>query len=240
MSAKFPHFAFLIALGLVLVALPFGPQMIFTPGIDVAHAEKGGNGNGGGNSGGNGNAGGGNASSTAGGGNANSLGKKPEIIEANAGGSEQSQLGRWNAAKPYDHPAIQAHILNGNFKGTIGMVAAYHVAQQAMDEVQDAYALPAGSQLAPPADLAAAFALATTITGVAVDPLQTTYTADEVAWAAQLLSNAAQLQINYDSAVADLTAAEETMDQYSNREDWAIIRATVRTKMGLADENDLL
>ena len=43
--------------------------------------------------------------------------------------SKKSALGRWNAVKPIDHPAVQAHIRNGNFNGTIGLNAAYVLAQ---------------------------------------------------------------------------------------------------------------
>ena len=105
---------------------------------DQAFAAKGGNGKG--NGGGNGNAGG--NSSSAGGNSAKS--GKAKSDDATDGTSlasltgsgkktkgldHPSSLGRWNATKNFEHPSIQAHVRNGKFNGTIGMLARFGLAQ---------------------------------------------------------------------------------------------------------------
>ena len=110
-----------VAVGALLIAAPDPGNIGGASLYDPAFAEKGGNGKGGG---------GGNSN------NGRSAGKdggSPNATTNFAGDltdpSHPSMLGRWNAAKPADHPAIQAHIRNGNFQGTIGMIAAYAYAE---------------------------------------------------------------------------------------------------------------
>ena len=63
--------------------------------------------------------------------------KKTEVAATeDAAPSKKSALGRWNAVKPIDHPAVQAHIRNGNFNGTIGLNAAYVLAQTEYDTLE--------------------------------------------------------------------------------------------------------
>ena len=73
--------------------------------------------------------------------------KKTEVAATeDAAPSKKSALGRWNAVKPIDHPAVQAHIRNGNFNGTIGLNAAYVLAQDTYNKVQEAEAIKAEAE----------------------------------------------------------------------------------------------
>jgi hypothetical protein len=73
--------------------------------------------------------------------------KKTEVaVTEDAAPSKKSALGRWNAVKPIDHPAVQAHIKNGNFNGTIGLNAAYVLAQDTYNKVQEAEAIKAEAE----------------------------------------------------------------------------------------------
>lgn len=186
---------------------------------------KNGNGKGNGNGNGKGNAGGngGNANSGQGGGKGLGNNKLGLVLANSNEDAEAASLGRWNAAKPFDHPAMQAHIRNGDFTGTIGMMARYIVAQNALNDMQ-----------ADP-EFIARLAEAQTILDVeAADPAQTAYTGEQIA-AAQALTD------SYDSALSALAKAETLMARYSNRAPWEEIRTTVRLKLGLdPEENDLL
>jgi hypothetical protein len=249
--------AFSLLLGAALIAAPSISNLGTDQPYDQAQAAKGGNGKG---KGGNGGAGG----SNAGGGNSSPGGTETDLASTTPKGSEKvtakelalsdptapahpSMLGRWNAAKPIDHPAIQAHIRNGKFNGTIGMVAAYASAQTTYNGLE--------------ADIAAAEDLLASADPVALQESLTT--ALETAGYVDLQSykdaavtdpavEAALDDIEaYDNAVAvvaagtqaldDLASAEATMETYSNRSPWSEIRDDVRTKMGLdPTENDLV
>jgi hypothetical protein len=178
-----------------------------------------GNGNGKGNSGGNaGNANSGNSGSKGLGNN-----KLGIVLATSDQGAEASSLGRWNAARPFSHPVIQAHIRNGNFTGTIGLMARYIVAQNALNDMQ---ANPEFSL-----KLAEAQAI---VDLEAADPAQTTFSDEQIAAAQALIDS-------YDSAVSGLAKAETLMARYSNRAPWEEIRDVVRLKLGLDPaENDLL
>lgn len=203
-------------------ALFLSPLHISQSGSLAYQPAEAGKGNGKGNGNGNGNAGGNGGSANPGNSGDQSLGKKPELVLAGQG-AEASSLGRWNAAKPFDHPAIQAHIRNGNFNGTIGMMAGYIVAQNTLNDMQ------ADPELA--AKLAEAQAI---LDAEAADPAQTTYTDEQIAAAQALIDG-------YNSAVSSLAEAEALMDRYSNRAPWEEIRTAVRLKLGLDPaENDLL
>ncbi len=165
-----------------------------------------------------------------------------------------SQLGRWNAAKPITHPAIQAHIRNGNFKGTIGMVAGYAVAQTnyndlagdlaaaqaVIDAATAANTLALALEAAGYADVGAydsAVALSPPIAAIDQAKLdlggQSVPTTEQIAAANSALKQG-------EVALADLAAAEANMEAYSNRAPWSEIRDDVRARMGLDPaENDL-
>lgn len=220
----------LVAALLGATALLLSPLHVSSSGSLAYQPAEAGNGNGKGNGNGNGN-GKGNAGGN-GGGNANSgksggqgLGdNKLGLVLANSNDdAEAASLGRWNAAKPFDHPAMQAHIRNGDFTGTIGMMARYIVAQNTLNDMQ-----------ADP-EFIARLAEAQTILDVeAADPAQTAYTGEQIAAAQALIDS-------YDSALSALAKAETLMDRYSNRAPWEKIRTTVRLKLGLdPEENDLL
>ena len=232
MTVKIPRLTSAVSLALLVLAAPLGSVQFLTFGSGIALADKGGNG--GGNGGGGQSSGGGGAAHASA--NSNFSSQKSTAKGSNAapqvqvakvqGPAEASLLGRWNAAKPYDHPAIQAHIANGNFKGTIGMVANYLVAQKAVDDLQGDPDFAANLTLAN-ATLAAQAAYL-------LDNTLTPPTAEELAWATGFVAQA-------DGAMDALASAEATMAEFSNRGDWADIRGVVRTRMGLLpDENDLV
>ena len=120
-----------VAVGTLLIAAPSPGNIGSASLFDQALAEKGGNGKGRG--GGNSNNGGNRSAGKNGGSNATTnfatdqTGEQKDLALTDP--SHPSMLGRWNATKPLDHPAIRAHIRNGNFQGTIGMVAAYVYAE---------------------------------------------------------------------------------------------------------------
>jgi hypothetical protein len=212
---------------LVVVALLGATSLLLSPfhvsqsgslAYQVAEAGNG-KGNGKGNSGGNA----GNANSGNSGGKGLGNNKLGIVLATSNEGAEASRLGRWNAAKPFDHPAIQAHIRNGNFTGTIGLMARYILAQNTLNDMQ-----------ADP-DLAAKLAEAQAILDLeAADPEQTTYTDEQIAAAQALIDS-------YETAISSLAKAETLMARYSNRAPWEEIRDVVRLKLGLDPaENDLL
>jgi hypothetical protein len=254
-----------LALGTILILAPsladFGSEL----GYDQALAAKGGNGKG--KSAGQGNAG-----------NSQSAGKSSKSTKsttdvASVGATKQkskdkqlalsdptapahpSMLGRWNAAKPIDHPAIQAHIRNGKFNGTIGMVAAYAKAQSDYNSMEAdlaaAEATVAAGELAAALDLALKTAgyvngyadlQAYTDSGIAVAEVD----AAMAALGTQAVPTPDELQAAQDAidageqALDDLAAAEANMEAFSNRSPWSDIRDDVRVKMGLdPTENDL-
>jgi hypothetical protein len=265
-----------LALGAVLVLAPglgdVGPEFAY----DHALAAKGGNGKGNGHGAGNGKSGKGNnggKSASAGQSAGTSSSKSMQATADPAFGGKQknkdkqlalsdpdapahpSMLGRWNAAKPIDHPAIQAHIRKGKFNGTIGMIAAYAKAQSDYNSMEaslaDAQATVDAGEAAAALDQALKDAgyingyadlEAYRLSGV-VDP--------EVAAAIAALGeqavptpeelDAAQAVIAAgEQALDDLAAAEASMEAFSNRAAWSNIRDDVRAKMGLDPaENDL-
>jgi hypothetical protein len=266
---RIPSYLICLTLGAVIVTAPsltnIGSDSIY----DSALAEKGGNGNGKGNSGnkgGNKSAAASAASAAGAGGATNgsrqkSKDKQLAVTDLSAL-AHPSMLGRWNAAKPIDHPAIQAHIRNGKFNGTIGMVAAYAQAQANYDTYQQGLADlsvtdPAAAALAS-ALIAAGYtsveqyqaavlageaapvaaidtALAPTTTTTTTGETTTTPMSDAQIQAAEDL---ATLEV---TAFSDLTAAEANMEAYSNRAPWGEIRDAVRAKMELDPaENDLV
>jgi hypothetical protein len=121
-----------MGLGALLIAAPGLGNIGSASLYDQAFAEKGGNGKGGGGANSN-NGGDRSAGKNGGSPNAttnfasNQTGNQKQLALTDP--SHPSMLGRWNSAKPLDHPAIQAHIRNGNFQGTIGMIAAYVYAE---------------------------------------------------------------------------------------------------------------
>jgi hypothetical protein len=159
-----------------------------------------------------------------------------------------SMLGRWKAAKPITHPAIQAHIRKVKFKGTIGMLAHYGVAQTAYNELeaQAAAAATAATDLAAalmnagygnPAAFDAAAALAAHQAAAALNDTLADSQIDALIAASQNVPTAEEIA----SAQADLATAESNMAIYSNRAPWAEIRDDVRARMGLGPaENDLV
>jgi len=259
-----------------LLSLAFGALLIAAPGLDSAgdglsydqaFAAKGGNGKG--NGGGNGKGGssnrGGNSASARGGDTSSddttsvaSVGQGKQKMSAKElalsdplAPAHPSMLGRWNAAKPIDHPAIQAHIRNGNFKGTIGMVAAYASAQTAYKSMEaDLAAAQAALEGTDDATLQANLTAA--LTALSYPDLKAYETAVSAGAATDPAVEAAKAAIEaYESAesiveageqaLADLAAAEANMEAYSNRAPWSDIRDDVRTKMGLDPaENDLV
>ena len=159
-----------------------------------------------------------------------------------------SMFGRWNAAKPLTHPAMQAHIRNGNFNGTIGMLTHYGLAQTAYNELeaQAAAAATAATDLAAalmnagygdPAAFDAATALADYQTAAALDNTLVDSEINGLIAASQDVPTAEEIA----AAQADLAAAESNMAIYSNRAPWDEIRDDVRARMGLDPaENDLV
>ena len=158
-----------------------------------------------------------------------------------------SMLGRWNAAKPMTHPSMLAHIRNGNFNGTIGMLAAYGQAQTSYNDLQ--------------AQAAAAEAAATTLATELAKTPYLTVEAYEAALETPLLDGTQMAHIpalddaiaaaesapaaptadDMAASLADLDLAEANMEAYSNRAPWDQIRDDVRMRMGLdPEENDLV
>jgi hypothetical protein len=263
---------FSLALGAVMIVAPSLGNIGTDIAYDTALAAKGGNGKG--NGGGNGNTRG-NSQSAKGKGTSSATGGTTDVASVSAKGKQKtsakqlaltdplapahpSMLGRWNAAKPLDHPAIQAHIRNGKFNGTIGMVAAYAVAQTNYNSYQSNLAAAA---VADPAVAALATALTAAgyatvseynaaVTSGAAAPvaaietaiattdittgLTTTLTPEQIAAADTLATQGA-------TAFSDLSSAEANMEAWSNRSEWSVIRDDVRSKMDLDPmENDLV
>jgi hypothetical protein len=174
-------------------------------------------------------------------------------------------LGRWNAAKPITHPAIQAHIRNKNFKGTIGMLAGYAVAQQTYNDLEADIAAAQGvldtqkeaedSQKALDDALAAEGYTGPTETdprtaldkyeeAVAADPAATVQAVEDAKSALkeapteQEVAEANATLEAGEAALQELKDAEATMEAYSNRAPWSEIRDDVRVKMGLDPTED--
>lgn len=247
-----------LALGAAILVAPslsnIGSESIY----DSAFAAKGGNGKGNGKGGSKG------ASASKGSGNgadsqnttnfASTVASKKQKTNAKqlalsdpTAPAHPSMLGRWNAAKPITHPAIQAHIRNGNFNGTIGMVAAYAQAQATYNgleaDLAAAQAVVAASDLVTlETNLATALTTAgytdLTVYGTAgvVDPA-----VEAAKDAIEALAAAQEVIAQGEAALADLTLAEANMEAYSNRAPWIEIRDDVRARMGLDPvENDLV
>ena len=266
--------ALTLLLGVAVIAAPSLSNLGTDHLYDQAQAAKGGNGKG---KGGNGGDAGGSAGN--GGGNSSADGStETDLASTTPKGKEKvtakelalsdptapahpSMLGRWNAAKPIDHPAIQAHIRNGKFNGTIGMVAAYAHAQTTYNDMETdiatAEALLASTD---PAALQSSLATALQTAGYgdptafdAAAALQSYRTAvqdgtatEDAAIEAALgaidaYDNAVDVAAAGAQALDDLATAEGNMEAYSNRSSWIEIRDDVRTKMGLdPTENDLV
>jgi len=249
MHRKLP-FISSVALGAVMLVAPTLSNLSSDSIYDSAFAAKGGNGNGGAN--GNGNGGNGNGNGNANGGaigsggvastgatNKEKMSAKQLALTDPTAPAHPSMLGRWNATKPFGHPSIQAHIRNGNYNGTIGMLAAFGQAVNTMNTAQDAMAA------ADPAVMALAQALKTAgyssladyqaaaLPDASVDAAIATFggvlPSDTDITAAQALidQNA--------TAAADLEAAEGIMAAHSNRAPWGDIRDDVLVRMGLED-----
>ena len=236
-----------VALGTALIAAPnlgnLGSESFYAQ----AFAEKGGNGKGNGNQGSNGKSG---DTHAAGNGSAATNANQKQIALSDPlAPAHPSMLGRWNAAKPIDHPSIQAHIRNGNFDGTMGMIAAYAQAQAAYNSVQAQIATTQtalnGTDMATleaaltsalsgtPYDSVEAYDEAVTLDPNLADP--------EVEAAKQAIQdyNAAEaLVAAHELALDDLETAEANMAFYSNRALWSEIRDDVRAKMGLDPAED--
>jgi hypothetical protein len=253
-----------------LLTLAVGALLIASPGLDraggglsydQAFAAKGGNGKGNGGGNGNGassNRGGNSASSNRGGSNKSLQSFDSEDVTdvASLDGSNKktkgpdhpSSLGRWNATKDFMHPSIQAHIRNGNFNGTIGMLARFGLALNTLGGLQaqtDATAA-ASEQLAAALQLAgygvvdptipdAVFDLNAAITAyndaVIVDPTKANADIDAMIAASQALPSAEDLL----AAQTELTSAEAEMAAASNRAPWEEVRSVVIERLGLED-----
>jgi hypothetical protein len=266
---RIPSYLIYLTLGAVMVAAPNLTNIGTDSSYDSAWAAKGGNGkgNGGGKGGGKGNSKVSGKSASAGSASAGNIGVGAGKQKSNARSmalsdpslpAHPSMLGRWNAAKPIDHPAIQAHIRNGKYNGTIGMVAAYAQAQANYDGYQDslAGADPAVAALASALNTAGytsveqyeAAVAAGAPSVAAIDTALTTTTTDTTTGATTTTTmtpdqidaaeNLAEQEV---TAFSDLSAAEANMEAYSNRAPWGDIRDDVREKMGLDPlENDLV
>lgn len=255
---------FSLLLGIALIAAPSISNLGTDQPYDQAQAAKGGNGKG---KGGNGGAGGGNAGN--GGGNSSAGSTETDLASTTPKGSEKvtakelalsdptapahpSMLGRWNAAKPIDHPAIQAHIRNGKFNGTIGMVAAYASAQTTYNGLEADIAVAEELlALSDPAELQNSLTTALQTAGygdlqsykdaVATDPAVADPDVEAALDDIEAYDNAAAVVAAGTLALDDLASAEAKMEAYSNRAPWSDIRDDVRTKMGLdPTENDLI
>lgn len=262
-----------LALSAALVVAPSLSTLGTGYGYDQAQAAKGGNGKGKGNGGKGGlGAGASGGSSSAGGGTeidlASTTPKGKEKVTAKelalsdpTAPAHPSMLGRWNAAKPIDHPAIQAHIRNGKFKGTIGMLAAYASAQTTFNNMEaDLAAAEAVLASTDPATLQTTLATALQTAGygdpaafdeaaalqayndaVTADPALADPSVQSALDALKAYDDATAAVAAGDQALDDLAAAEANMEAYSNRSPWSEIRDDVRTKMGLdPTENDLV
>jgi hypothetical protein len=246
-----------IALGALLIAAPGLDHVGGGVSYDQAFAAKGGNGKG------NGKAGGSSASSA--GGQSASKGGKGKSDEASDGSTEgtsvasltgsgkktkgpdhPSSLGRWNATKDFDHPSIQAHVRNGKFNGTIGMLARFGLALNTLGEMQADAAAAAEASAALAAELqalqygfdplnpTAPFNL-----DMAISQFQATPPADPIV--AARISNmiattpAAPDETAMLAAEGELTAAEDMMTAASNKAPWSEVRSVVIDRLGLAD-----
>jgi hypothetical protein len=241
---RIPSYLICLTLGAVIVAAPsltnIGSDTIY----DSALAQKGGNGKGNsGNKGGNKSA---SASVAASGSATNSSKQKSKdkqlALTDPLAPAHPSMLGRWNAAKPIDHPAIQAHIRNGKFNGTIGMVAAYAQAQAGYNDLEAQAAAAEAAAIALEAELAGAGYLTVEEYEAAVlaETQERIDTLDQAIAAAET-APLAPAEADMTAAFDDLAAAEANMEAYSNRAPWGEIRDDVRAKMGLDPaENDLV
>jgi hypothetical protein len=192
--------------------------------------------------------------------------KKTEVaVTEDAAPSKKSALGRWNAVKPIDHPAVQAHIRNGNFNGTIGLNAAYVLAQDTYNKVQEAEAIKAEAKPYTDADAAAKNALANYNNtnapeapdfasieeyqaAVETKTIEPVAAIDEAVAKRdsltppdlQKLADAEAVLKESDPAAAlkSLEDAEAAMAAASNKGNWEDIRGDVRAKMGLPVEED--
>lgn len=261
-----------LLLGTALVVAPSLDNLGTGHVYDQAQAAKGGNGKGKGGGGP-----GGPGGSNAGGNQSTGASTETDLASTTLQGNEKvtakelalsdptapahpSMLGRWNAAKPIDHPAIQAHIRNGKFNGTIGMVAAYAYAQTTFNDIEAdlaaAQALlgstdPAALQSAlaaalqtagygDPAAFDAAAALQEYNDAVAIDPTAADPAVQSALDDLEAYNDAAATVAAGEQALDNLATAEANMEAYSNRSPWSEIRDDVRTKMGLdPTENDL-
>jgi hypothetical protein len=254
-----------------LLSLAVGALLIAAPGLDStgdglsynqAFAAKGGNGKGKGGENGNR---GSNSSQSASNGKSNNSSKASTSTEDATsvasldssskkvkGPDHPSSLGRWNATKNFEHPSIQAHIRNGNFNGTIGMLAHFGMALNTLGEMQaDAAAAEAASaELSamlqglgyglpdltdPTVDPAATFDLDLAISQFkAAAPLADTATMDQINSLISTVENAPSEE-DLAAAQGELTSAEEEMAAASNRAPWEEVRSVVIDRLGLQD-----
>lgn len=247
-----------IALGALLIAAPGLDNVGGGVSYDQAFAAKGGNGKGNGNSNGNG---GGNSA----GGQSASKGGKGKSDEASDGSTDStsvasltgsgkktkgpdhpSSLGRWNATKDFEHPSIQAHVRNGKFNGTIGMLARFGMALNTLS----------GMQADAAAAAEASTALAAALQGLGytgIDPATGAFDLDlaisqyETAMALpdavrndeidNMIATTPTAPDEADMLAAqdELTAAEDMMAAASNKAPWSEVRTVVIDRLGLTD-----
>jgi hypothetical protein len=241
---RIPSTLFCLALGAVLVLAPDFADLGSGSAYDIAYAKNEGNGK----NGGKGNSHGNGASASAANGSTTAetakQKSKPKQIALGEPSilTDPSALGRWHAAKPMTHPAMLAHIRNGNFTGTIGMLAAYGLAQYNYNELQ-AQAAAADAAAATLAEELAKTPYATVQdyqTAVDNDLQEPIAVLDEAIAAAENAPVAATTD-EMDTALKELATAEANMELYSNRAPWDQIRDEVRARMGLDPaENDLV
>jgi hypothetical protein len=246
-----------------LLSLAFGAALIAAPslgniGADVAYdqafAAKGGNGKGNGG----GNAGKGSASASSSDSGKSKGGKSAKASDESTeddtsvasltgkktkGPDHPSSLGRWNATKDFEHPSIQAHIRNGNFNGTIGLLARFGLALNTLGGMQEQAA--AAEQAS--ADLAAALqtagygmttgtfdlnaALSEYEAAMSLPDAVRNEEIDSLMSASENMPSAEDLA----AAAAELTDAEAAMSAASNKASWETVRSVVIDRLGLED-----
>jgi hypothetical protein len=255
-----------------LLSLAFGALLIAAPGLDSAgdgglsydqaSAAKGGNGKGGGGNGKGGGKGASSQSASKGGSKSpKSSNSTEDVSVASLEGSSKkvkgpdhpSSLGRWNATKDFDHPSIQAHIRNGNFNGTMGMLARFGLALNTLGTAQEqtAEAEAAITELSallqemgygivdptldPTLDPTTTFDLDAAIADYQADmELDGAVPDQHITDLIDTVQNA-PTEDDLTTAEAELTAAEAEMAAASNRSSWEEVRSVVIGRLGLTD-----
>lgn len=247
-----------IALGALLIAAPGLDNVGGGVSYDQAFAAKGGNGKGNGNGNGGGNSAGGQSANKGGKGKSDeaSDGSTEDTSVASLTGSGKktkgadhpSSLGRWNATKDFEHPSIQAHVRNGKFNGTIGMLARFGMALNTLSDMQAdaAAAAEASTALAAalqglgytgidPLNPTAPFDLNTAISQYEAAMAEPDAVRNEEIDGLIATSPTAPSEEDMLAAQDELTAAEDMMAAASNKAPWSEVRTVVIDRLGLTD-----